>query len=204
MTIKLTRVKYDELTEITQTSPNVLQIAEVAGTSVETPAAGIYGLFVDSVDGQIKMVDSVGTITSLYYATAKDTEYTKIVGVIGTDLGASHATLEAAILAASAGDKILVKTDQTITTTININISDIQIDFMPNTSLTDSGAGTCFNITASDVLLKKPRFVGFTTQAVLIDAAANRTILDVPRFNTCTANITDNGNQTYINVEYTE
>lgn len=77
--------------------------------------------------------------------------YTKFVG-----FGAgSYGSLDAALAAAVPGDRILVMTQQSITATIAVSVSDIAIDFMPQAVIQVGAAVTALSITGSNVDVKR-------------------------------------------------
>lgn len=121
--------------------------------------------------------------------------YDAIVGDMSIN-GVTHASLQDAVIAASAGWKILVTKSESIDSTININLDNIEVEFRRGASFSLGSAATAFNVSGNDFYLSKARFVGFTTAAINISAAANRTVLRDTRYNGNTDNVLDAGTAT--------
>jgi hypothetical protein len=111
--------------------------------------------------------------------------------------GNTHATLQDAIVASSSGWKILVTQSESIDSTINVTLDNIEIEFRRGASFFLGAAATAINISGNDCYISKGRFVGFTTAAINITAAANRTTLRDTRYNGNTTDVQDAGVATH-------
>jgi hypothetical protein len=134
-------------------------------------------------------------------------QFDAIVGDLGSDQGATHADLKAALDNASDGWKILVVKDESIDTIPVVNNNKIEIVFKRGVSFTKGAAGAGLQIDGNDCKVVNGRFVDFDTAGdfgIIVSNGALRTYLDAPRFNNCDSNIDNQGTQTYTNVEYTE
>lgn len=102
----------------------------------------------------------------LYFESVTDEVFAKTLeydAVVGAAAGATHATLQAAITAASSGWKILVLDDETINTRITVNVSDIEIELKKGVTFTKGTDTVCFETSSARVKITGGRFVGFTT-----------------------------------------
>lgn len=134
-------------------------------------------------------------------------EYDAIVGLVGTDQGATHADLKAALDNASDGWKILVLRDETINTIPVVLNDKIEVVFKRGVTLSKGSAVAGLQIDGNDCKITNARLLDFDTPGdfgIIVSSGALRTILDAPRFNNCDGNIDDSGTQTFVNVEYTE
>ena len=82
--------------------------------------------------------------------------------IVGAATGATHATLQDAINAASAGWKILVLDSETINTRISVNVSSLQIVCKPSVVFTKGADTVGLEISGARVKVEGGRFVGFT------------------------------------------
>jgi len=110
--------------------------------------------------------------------------------------GVTHSKLADAIAAASAGWKILVTRSESINATVTIALDNIEIEFRRGASFSLGSATTALIITGDDCYINKGRFVGFTTAAINIGAAASRTMLRDTRSNGNTTDVLDSGTAT--------
>jgi hypothetical protein len=60
---KLIKVKNDDLTEVTQPVPTAVEFEEIASGSVELPVGTNKSIFLDSLDGEYKNIDSLGVVS---------------------------------------------------------------------------------------------------------------------------------------------
>jgi hypothetical protein len=60
---KLIKVKNDDLTEVTQPVPTAVEFEEIASGSVELPTGTNKSMFLDSLDGEYKNIDSLGVVS---------------------------------------------------------------------------------------------------------------------------------------------
>lgn len=109
---------------------------------------------------QIDVTNSTGgTLTNLRILVWQDfsSEYQRVVDPSLTASGRVYATLAAAIAAASAGDKILVKGTHNTTTGVTVNVADLTIAFAPLAKLTSSStAAFILSVTAARCRLVAP------------------------------------------------
>lgn len=82
--------------------------------------------------------------------------------IVGSAPGCTHATLQAAINAASSGWKILVTEDATINARITVTVADIEIVFKPGVEYTKGSETVCMEYSTARTTVKGGRFVGFT------------------------------------------
>jgi len=100
-----------------------------------------------------------------YFETVTDTVTLQLLNydaVVGAAAGATHATLAAAVAAASSGWRILVLDNATINTRVSVNVSGIEIDFKPAVVYTKGADTVSLEISAARVKIKGGRFVGYT------------------------------------------
>lgn len=124
--------------------------------------------------------------------------YDAIVGSGGT-----HATLAAAIAAASAGWKILVISNETISAGVVIDVANIQIDFKPGVTLSKGGSATeALDIDGVEgVRINGGRISGFNAggnAGIRIRSDANYAMIRDTRFDDCTAAIDDSSSTSSI------
>lgn len=132
-------------------------------------------------------------------------EYDAIVGEIGTDQGATHADLKAALDNASDGWKILVLRDEDIDSIPIVTNNSIEIVFKRGVTFTKGTSDTGLQIDGNDCKVVNGRFADFSVSGDFgITVNGNRAYLDAPRFSNCDGNVDQQGEETYINVEYTE
>ena len=134
-------------------------------------------------------------------------EYDAVVGNVGTDQGATHADLKAALDNASDGWKILVLRDETINTIPVVLNDKVEIIFKRGVTLSKGSAVAGLQIDGNDCKVVNARFLDFDTGGdfgIIVSSGALRTVIDSPRFNNCDGNIDDQGTLTYTNVEFTE
>ena len=119
---------------------------------------------------------------------------------VGTGSFATHATLNAAIADAAAGDGILVLSDATINTIQSISKNNLLIQFLPGVTYSKGSATSALQIQASGCRIKGGRFFGFnggSDHAILIDVGSNFSFISECRFSGNTNDVTDNnGNST--------
>lgn len=132
---------------------------------------------------QIDIINnSGGTLTNLRVLVWQDfhTDYQRIVDPSLTASGRIYATLAAAIAAAAAGDKILVKGTHNVTSGVAVNVADLTIEWAPLAKLTSSGAATeLLSISAARCRLIAPylRSDGASvTHAIKVSAADLRIV----------------------------
>lgn len=100
-----------------------------------------------------------------YFETTTDTIVGQLLAydaVVGAASGATHATLQLAINAASAGWRILVLDSATINTKVSVTKSDIEIQFKPGVVYTKGSDTIALEVTGSRVVIRGGRFVGYT------------------------------------------
>lgn len=110
--------------------------------------------------------------------------------IVGSASGCTHSTIQAALDDASAGDRILVLDSFDVGTTLVIDIDNLLIESGSGVSLTDDGAGTCFNIQAEGIRINGFRFVDFTT-AIDIDSTYQYNFITGCRFNNVTNEVVE-------------
>jgi hypothetical protein len=151
-------------------------------------------------------------------------QFNKSVGAAAG--GAQYSTLGAAISAASTGDTILIRSSQTFTSDLTVNVSDLYIKCMPGVTLTfNSGctngliftsdritfegslvAGTSLTsllyLNSHDGIVRSSRLSatsGTITEAVLVASSKNRNYIEASIYNnggTFTTKISDSGTDT--------
>lgn len=133
-------------------------------------------------------------------------EYDIIVGDLNV-IGTTHSTLAAALAAALDGSRILVTRDEDVDAIPTVITDNIEIIFKKGVTLTKDGVIAGLQISADYCTVKNGRFSGFSVggdSGIIIDAATKGVVIDACRFLSCDTNIIDDGDSTYINVEYTE
>jgi len=122
--------------------------------------------------------------------------YVHATGGVGT-----HASLSAALADSNvpAGSKIVVASNQVLTSTLVITKANLVIEFLPGAEIQNSGAGTGLDIQADNVSIIGARFTGFIgggEKAITINAAANYITVNRCRFaaSTTTEIEDNNGN----------
>jgi hypothetical protein len=88
--------------------------------------------------------------------------------IVGSTAGCTHATLAAAIAAASSGWKILVTESASIATRITVNKADIEITFKPGVVYTKTGDTVCMEYSTARVKVRGGRFVGYSTSGDIV------------------------------------
>lgn len=212
----------DEFSESVSTQQTVsatdwkADVVYVAGDASGTPVvpdvpAGYLKICEILVSAALGIVDT-SAITdtrnflpvALGLAGTGNIEYDAIVGNVGVDQGANFDDLKSAVDNAVSGWKILVVQDQQLDAKIELNKNNIEIVCKRGITLFDNGAGTGIELSANDCRINNARFSGFTVTAASILNGATRNFFDVPRFSSCAGTIQDNGDQTFINLEYVE
>lgn len=167
-------------------------------TTLPAPAADYVIGWNSTADALVNIPLSISTSV---------TEYDAIVGVLGTDLGATHATIAEALADATNSYKILVLRGETISTTLVVADNDVEIVFKRGVTLTKGTATIGIQVDGDDCRISNARLLGFSTSGdygIKVSVGAARTLLDAPRFNNCDGTINDLGSETYITVEYVE
>lgn len=135
------------------------------------------------------LVDGVLATAANFNAAFASKDFT-FSRVVGSGIGVDVATLQEAIDASSAGDKILIASNLDVDTTIVIDKANIEICALPGVTVADDGAGTGISIEAAGVRIKGIRFSGFTT-AISIADTFNFNFVTECRFASCTAEVTE-------------
>jgi hypothetical protein len=82
--------------------------------------------------------------------------------IVGSAPGCTHATLAAAVAAASAGWKVLVTESANVAARITLNKADMEIMFKPGVVFTKTGDTVCFEYSTARVKVRGGRYVGWT------------------------------------------
>lgn len=133
-------------------------------------------------------------------------EYDAIVGDI-SQVGVTHENLKSALDNATDGWKILVLKSESVDSIPEVVNDNIEIVFKRGATINRGTSVNGLKVSGEDCRIVNARFSGFNTagdSAVLISATAKRTVFESPRFLNCETNITDNGVQSFVNVEFTE
>lgn len=112
--------------------------------------------------------------------------------IVGSSTGCTHDTLVDALsdVSVTAGSRILLIENQTISTTITISKANLIIESLGGVTLTNDSAVTCFTVAASGTRIKGIRFSGFTT-AISISSTFNNNLITECRFDTCTNEVVE-------------
>ncbi len=117
--------------------------------------------------------------------------------VVGSGAGSTHDTLAAAIAAASAGWKILITEDQTLSSTVTISgLNNIELHAKPGVSLS-KGSSNALGLDIDNCdgcRISGLRFSGFSTagdKALRIKANSDYNFVRDCRFNSCDTEIDD-------------
>lgn len=133
-------------------------------------------------------------------------EYDAIVGDI-SQIGVTHENLKSALDNSSDGWKILVLSSEAVDAIPEVLNDNIEIVFKRGSTISRGAVANGLKVSGEDCKIVNARFSGFNTagdSAILVSATAKRAVIDSPRFLSCETNITDNGVQTFVNVEFTE
>lgn len=120
---------------------------------------------------------------------------------VGANPGDDYPDLATALAdaAVTAGASILVRSNELLSTTIQVTKNNLHIQFKNGVTFSDNGANDGIQISANDVTLKNARFAGFSSNGILIDNAIDNTRIIENRFANSVANdINDQGNNSLL------
>lgn len=129
--------------------------------------------------------------------------------IVGTGLGATHATLAAALADTNvpAGSRILCTVSETLNAPVAVNKANLLIDFRPGITYSKGTASTGLEISAAGVRIRGGRFTGFSggsDKAIEIQAGANYCFVSECRFASNTNDVLDTPNTSAIFGNVTE
>lgn len=112
--------------------------------------------------------------------------------IVSDDFDATHSTLAAAVAAASAGQSILVRKNETLNASVTVSTANLLIEFDPGTTYTKGSATTGLVVSASGVKIRGGRFAGFSTSGdKAIQITSNYAMIRDMRFSSCDTDIED-------------
>jgi hypothetical protein len=115
---------------------------------------------------------------------------------IGT--GGDFADINAAIASSSVqpGARLVILNSLALANTQQVTKNNLEFVMGPGVVLSDGGAGTLIQVSATRCRFKGGKIAGATVQGFLIDAGSNYTMIGEMAFATNAADITDNNNKT--------
>ena len=133
-------------------------------------------------------------------------QFTAIAGDLN-EVGVTHSSFKAALDNVPAGSTILVTKSESVDAIPQVTQNNIEIVFLPGVTITKNGVTTGLRISANDCKLVNGRFAQFNTSGdsgIVIDSGILRAVIEPCRFLNCDSTIIDDGDNSYIAVEFEE